>query len=363
MRLVWLFEKFPEFKKRAQKGELCFGTLDSWIIWKLTGGQTWASEFSNASSTGLYDPFTLNWSGFVCGLLGVPLQIFPKVLDTNGDFGCCDESLFGFSVPIRAAAGDQQAAMFGQGCFEVGDLKLTLGTGAFMNFNVGAKAHASVKGFYPVIGWKIKDEIVHLAEGCSNTCGGAIEWLKSLGFIEKASQVDQFAQQAPTSDNIFFIPAFNGLQAPTMDYSACGALLGLTLKSDPHKISRAVLESLAFRNYELYQSMISETNFPIGKFVCDGGVTASEFIMKLTSDMIGRPIEQRCDSEMSSLGVAFLAGLATGFWKSKKEILKLIKTDRIFQRDEENFKIYKPIFERWTKATSRAMNWYSKPLR
>ena len=365
MRLCWLFEKYPTLKDRARRGELRFGTLDTWLTWKFTGGAEFASEYSNASSTGLYDPFTLCWSGFVCGLLDIPMQIFPPVRDTNGDFGRCEPSLFGAAIPIRAAAGDQQAAMFGQGCFDVGDVKLTLGTGAFMDLNVGRSAHASVNGFYPVIGWKLVGEpAVHLAEGSANTCGGAIEWLrKQLRFVERPAEVDALAASVAASDNLYFVPAFNGLQAPIMDYSACGALLGVTQQHTPGHIARAVLESLAFRNSQIFESLLNETtrtvpDNPRRRFVVDGGVAGSDFIVSLTSDLIGRKIERRANAEMSSLGVAFLAGLGAGVWTSEAQLQALIDTDRTFEPREGSRERYQPVFRKWREATKRAMHWY-----
>jgi len=358
MRLAWFLQEHPDAKRRAAKGEICFATLDTWVIWKLTGGETYATEYSNASSTALYDPFVLQWSSFVCDLLDIPMRIFPPVLDTNADFGKCEKDLFGWEIPIRGAAGDQQAAMFGQGCFDEGDVKLTMGTGAFLDMNVGSKAHASVNGFYPVIGWKMGNEIVQLAEGCSNTCGDAIQWIKKLNLISKPSDCDKIAKNTNSSNGIYFIPGFNGLQSPKMDYSACGALLGLTLNTTPDSITRAVLESLAFRNYELYDTLVRETGRKVCTFVCDGGVSESEFILQMSANLIGRSVDRRSHKEMSALGVAFFAGLACKVWKSKEELRELIETRDSFVPDEGAREEQLRTYERWERATIRSMNWY-----
>ena len=358
MRLAWFLRKNPDVKKRAVKGEICFATLDTWVIWKLTGGETYATEYSNASSTALYDPFVLQWSSFVCGLLDIPMRMFPPVWDTNADFGKCEKDLFGWGIPIRGAAGDQQAAMFGQGCFDEGDVKLTMGTGAFLDMNVGSKAHASVNGFYPVIGWKMGEEIVQLAEGCSNTCGDAIQWIKKLNLISEPSDCDKIAKNTNNSNGIYFVPGFNGLQSPKMDYSACGALLGLTLNTEPALITRAVLESLAFRNYELYDTLVRETGHKVRTFVCDGGVSESEFILQMSANLIGRNVERRSHKEMSALGVAFFAGLGCEVWGSKEELRGLIESRDSFKPDEKMRREQLRTYERWEKATIRSMNWY-----
>jgi len=358
MRLAWFLQKHPEVKQQAIKGEVCFATLDTWVMWKLTGGETYATEYSNASSTALYDPFVLSWSSFVCGLLDIPMKIFPPVLDTNADFGSCVKELFGAEIPIRCAAGDQQAAMFGQCCFDEGDVKLTMGTGAFLDMNVGSKAHASVNGFYPVIGWKIGDEVVQLAEGCSNTCGDAIQWIQKIHLISKPSECDEIARNTDNDHGIYFVPGFNGLQSPKMNYSACGALLGLTLNTEPDYITKAVLESLAFRNYELYDTLVKETNKKVCTFVCDGGVSECDFILQMSSNLIGRNIDRRSHKEMSALGVAFFAGLACRVWKDKKELRQIVETRESFTPDKKLGEAQLLKYTKWEKATIRAMNWY-----
>lgn len=247
IRVLWAFEKHPELRKLAKQGKLRLGTLDTWLIWKFTKGETYVSEMSCASSTGIYDPYIREWNGFFCGIMDIPKSIFPSVADTNSDFGKCHPDLLGASIPIRAAFGDQQAAMYGQCCFQQGDVKLTMGTGIFMNINVGPKPHSSVEGFYPVTGWKRGKEIVHLAEGSGHTAGDAVEWLISLLSIDDPALTESIAESVEDTDGVFFVPAFNGLQAPSNDFSACGALIGIKSSSSKAHITRAVLESLAFK--------------------------------------------------------------------------------------------------------------------
>lgn len=224
-----------------------FGTLETWLVWKLTSGKVYVSEMSCASSTGIYDPYIRDWNSAFCVIMGIPMSIFPPVVDTNYDFGTCHPEIFGSGIPIQALMGDQQSAMFGQCCYEPGDVKLTIGTGAFMDINVGAKPHASVEGFYPVTGWKRGAEIVHLAEGSCNTAGEAVAWLISLLSIESANMTESIAKSVDDCHGVFFVPAFNGLQAPNNDFSACGSLIGLKATTTKAHITRAVLEALAFK--------------------------------------------------------------------------------------------------------------------
>lgn len=359
MRVIWLLQKYPEVLDQIEAGEICFGTLDTWLVWKLTNGAVHATDYSNASSTAFFDPYVLEWSSFVCGVLGIPRKMLPEVLDTNANFGTCDESILGAPIPIRALVGDQQAAMFGQCCFGAGDMKLTLGTGAFLDLNMGRKAHASVAGFYPVVGWRMNEEIVHLAEGCSNTCGIAIDWLVQSGYLDSSRKADEICLSLKDKDcELYFVPAFYGIQAPLNDYSACSSLIGIGQDTRNEHIVRAVLESLAFRNAQLFESLTDETNVSLGSCVCDGGVSNSDFVLQLTADIIGRSIEVRDHSEMSALGAAFFVGLATGLWKDKAELKTLAKTKQIFEPRENPKILHK--YKRWNNAVSRSLNWYVK---
>ena len=358
MRLLWLFQKYPKLKGLAADKKVCFGTLDTWIVWKLTKQQLFVSEYSCASATGLYDPYTLDWSGFVCGVLGIPLSMFPPIRDTSGDFGVCDEEFFGAKIPIRSVVGDQQAAMFGECCFTPGDVKLTVGTGAFLNLNVGAKAHASVAGFYPVIGWKIGQELVHLAEGSSSTAGNAVDWLVQMKFIESPSKSEAIAMQVQDTGNAFFVPCFNGIQAPINDYKACGSIMGLTQSTEIPHIVRAALESLAYRNKQLHDSLKAETSLPVKRFVCDGGVSDNDFVVQLTADLIGATITVPDHKEMSALGAAFLAGLSVGYWKGQKELSTLIKAKKSYKPDKIRANERLPNFQMWCEAVKRSLNWY-----
>ena len=360
MRMLWFLQKYPNIKPLAEQGKVCFGTLETWLIWKLTKGKEYSAEISCASATGLFDPFISEWSSFFCRLLGIPKQMFPPVKDTSAHFGKCDVELFGAAIPICAAVGDQQAAMFGQCCFGPGDLKLTIGTGAFLTLNVGVKPHATVEGFYPVVGWKIGSQVVHLAEGSSNTAGNAIEWLKSMNLIHNAPEANTIAQSVQSSEGVYFVPAFNGIQAPVNDYLACGSIMGITQKTRTPHIVRAVLESLAFRNMQLFESLKAETSLPMNRFVCDGGVSASNLVLQLTADLIGREIYVQSHSEMSALGAAFLAGVHVNYWKNENELKTLVHVRQKYVPNAQVSADYKRVLSQWWKAAKRSMRWYEE---
>nr|CAB3249164.1 putative glycerol kinase 5 [Phallusia mammillata] len=357
-RLLWLMQKYPQIKTLGKEGKVRFGNIDTWVVWKLTNGKVFASEYSCASSTGLYDPYILDWSGFFFNLLGIPRAMFPPILDTDADFGTCHADFFGSEIPIRCIIGDQQGAMFGQCCFKSGDVKLTLGTGAFLDLNVGKHPHTSVAGFYPIIGWKVNGKITHLAEGSANTAGTAVEWLRGMGMINKPDDCEKAITDCESSCGTYFVPAFTGIQAPINDYLACGSIMGLTQDTLPCHVIRAVLESLAFRNKQLFDAMNSETSLAINKIVCDGGVSVNSFVMQLTSDLIDKQIQQPSHSEMSALGAAFVAGLAVKFWQSQDQLCELLHVTKTYSPNKEVRVKYEPIMNKWCKAITRSLNWY-----
>ncbi|XP_039262763.2 glycerol kinase 5-like [Styela clava] len=360
IRLLWALEQNKKLRPLAKEGKVRLGTLDTWLIWKFTSGKTYCTEMSNASSTGIYDPFIQDWNSFFCNLMSVPYRVFPPVWDTNADFGVCDAKFFGSEIPIRAALGDQQSAMYGQCCFKAGEVKLTMGTGTFMCMNIAEKPHASVEGFYPVTAWKRGSEIVHLAEGSCNTAGDAIDWLVRVFGIESPAHTEAIAKSVSDTNGVYFVPAFSGLQAPDNDFSACGSLMGLKGSTSRAQIVRAVLESLAFKNAQIFVAMTSEVSYPVKRVVCDGGVTANNFIMQLTSDLIDQPIQRMKKTDMSALGAAFMAGRAVGVWKDDDCLKDLLTVETIFYPDKKRAQKYAPIIVEWKKAIERSKKWYQK---
>ncbi|XP_020318341.2 glycerol kinase 5 [Oncorhynchus kisutch] len=367
-RLAWALRHWKQLSEAVAEGTCCFGTIDTWLLYKLTKGLVHATDYSNASATGMFDSYQLCWSEFLCCLVSLPLSILPKVLNTGHRFGSTDPSIFGVSIPIMSVMADQQAAMFGECCFDIGDVKITMGTGTFMNINTGSKPHTSVAGLYPVVGWKIGPEVVYLAEGNAADTGTAIKWAQELELFSDVRETDAMANSVANSDGVCFVPSFSGLQAPLNDPKACASFMGLKPSTTKSHLVRAILESVAFRNKQLYETMLRETHIPIRKIRADGGICTNDFVMQLTADLFGRKVARPTQHEMSCLGAAFVAGLEVGFWKSQEELKKLQRTDRVFlprnlyrMGDGGTEGEYTPILQRWEQALKRSMNWYGNP--
>ncbi|XP_059200001.1 putative glycerol kinase 5 [Centropristis striata] len=366
IRLSWALSHYKQVQQAIAEDNCCFGTIDTWLLFNLTKGQVHVTDYSNASSTGLFDSYQMCWSGLIGKLLSLPLSILPKVENTGHYFGSTDPSIFGVSIPILSVMADQQAAMFGECCFGVGDVKVTMGTGTFMDINTGNKPHTSLSGLYPLVGWKIGSDVVYLAEGNSADTGTAIKWAQALELFSDVKETSDMAYSVSNSDGVCFVPSFSGLQAPLNDPKACASFMGLKPSTTKAHLVRAIMESVAFRNKQLYEIMLRETNIPITKIRVDGGVSSNDFIMQLTADLIGRKLGRPQHYEMSCLGAAFVAGLGSGFWKTKEELKKLQSTDKIFlpkgapKGDIPNQE-YIPILQSWERAMRRSMNWYNKP--
>ncbi|MED6235170.1 putative glycerol kinase 5, partial [Ataeniobius toweri] len=347
-----------------EEGNCCFGTIDTWLLFKLTKGRVHATDYSNASSTGMFDSYQMCWSGFLCSLVSLPLSIFPQVENTGHNFGSIDPSIFGVSIPIMSVMADQQAAMFGECCFDVGDVKITMGTGTFMDINTGVKPHTSLAGLYPLVGWKIGSDVVYLAEGNAADTGTAIKWAQELELFSDVTETSDMAYSVSDSDGVCFVPSFSGLQAPLNDPRACASLMGLKPSTTKSHLVRAILESVAFRNKQLYETMLRETHIPITQIRVDGGVSSNNFVTQLTADLFGRKLVRPQHHEMSSLGAAFVAGLAVGFWTTREELKKLQNADKVFlpkgaakRGTARPSQEYIPVLQSWERALRRSMNW------
>ncbi|XP_072219100.1 glycerol kinase 5 [Leuresthes tenuis] len=356
---------FLQICQAIDEGNCCFGTIDTWLLFKLTKGHVHATDCSNASSTGIFDSYQMCWSGFLCSLVSLPLSIFPKVESTGHYFGSTDPSIFGVSIPIMSVMADQQAAMFGECCFDVGDVKITMGTGTFMDINTGSKPHTSVAGLYPLVGWKIGSELMYLAEGNASDTGTAIKWAQELELFSDIRETSAMAYSVSDSDGVCFVPSFSGLQAPLNDPKACASFMGLKPSTTKSHLVRSILESVAFRNKQLYETMLRETCIPITKIRVDGGVSSNDFVMQLTADLFGRKVVRPQHQEMSCLGAAFVAGLGVGFWKTHEELKKLQSTDKEFlprgaatEGAVSPSREYIPVLQSWERALRRSMNWY-----
>ncbi|XP_037381749.1 putative glycerol kinase 5 isoform X1 [Talpa occidentalis] len=357
LRLAWIVQNLTEVRKAIDEENCCFGTVDTWLLHKLTKGSEFATDFSNASTTGLFDPYEMCWSGFVTSLLSIPLTVLPPVKDTSHNFGSVDEDIFGVPIPIVALVADQQSAMFGECCFQTGDVKLTMGTGTFLDINTGNKPQQSVGGFYPLIGWKIGQEVVCLAEGNAGDTGSAIKWAQQLDLFTDAAETEKMAKSLEDSEGVYFVPSFSGLQAPLNDPCACASFMGLKPSTNKYHLVRAILESIAFRNKQLYEVMQKEIHIPVTKIRADGGVCKNSFIMQMTSDLINENIDRPVHVDMSCLGAASLAGLAVGFWTDKEELKKLRQSEIVF-KPQKKWQEYEISMENWVKAVKRSMNWY-----
>ncbi|XP_040492651.1 putative glycerol kinase 5 isoform X1 [Ursus maritimus] len=319
LRLAWILQNLVEVQKAVEEDNCCFGTIDTWLLHKLTKGSEFATDFSNASTTGLFDPFKMRWSRLLTSLLSIPLSILPPVRDTSHNFGSADEEIFGVPIPIVALVADQQSAMFGECCFHTGDVKLTMGTGTFLDINTGNDLQHTVRGFYPLIGWKIGQEVVCLAESNAGDTGTIIRWAQELDLFTDAAETEKMAKSLEDSEGVCFVPSFSGLQAPLNDPCACASFMGLKPSTNKYHLVRAILESIAFRNKQLYELMQKEIHIPVTKVRADGGVCRNNFVMQMTSDLINANIERPVNIDVSCLGAASLAGLAVGmcgFYKS-----------------------------------------------
>ncbi|XP_059777870.1 putative glycerol kinase 5 isoform X1 [Balaenoptera ricei] len=359
LRLAWILQNLTEVQKAIEEENCCFGTIDTWLLHKLTKGSEFATDFSNASTTGLFDPYEMCWSKLITSLLSIPLSLLPPVKDTSHNFGSVDEEIFGMPIPVVALVADQQSAMFGECCFQTGDVKLTMGTGTFLDINTGNNPQQSVGGFYPLIGWKIGQEVVCLAEGNAGDTGTAIQWAQQLDLFTDAAETEKMAKSLEDSEGVYFVPSFSGLQAPLNDPCACASFMGLKSSTNKYHLVRAILESIAFRNKQLYEVMQKEIHIPVRKIRADGGVCKNSFVMQMTSDLINETIDRPVHVDMSCVGAASLAGLAVGFWTDKEELKKLRQSEIVF-KPQKKWQEYEKNMGNWVKAVKRSMNWYNK---
>lgn len=325
-KLAWILGEVPGARERAEAGELCFGTVDSWLIWKLTYGAVHATDVTNASRTMLYNIHENRWDPFLLELFGIPEAVLPEVRPSSGDFGATANPGLVQGIPIRGVAGDQQAALFGQCCFRAGQAKNTYGTGCFLLMHTGREACASRNGLVTTVAASAPgvQGTEYALEGSVFVAGALIQWLRDeLGIIESASDTDRIARSVPGTDGVFVVPAFTGLGAPWWDADARGAILGLTRGAGRAHIVRAALEALAYQVCDLARAMTEDARMPLAVLNVDGGAAANDFLMQFQADMLGVPLRRPDNAETTALGAAYLAGLSTGFWKSTEELLAL----------------------------------------
>lgn len=321
-KLRWLLDNATGARERAEKGELLFGTVDSWIIWKLTGGKVHVTDYSNASRTMLFNIHTLKWDEEILRVLKIPQQILPEVKPSSHVYGYTDSKLFGGEVPIAGAGGDQQCALFGQTCFGRGEVKNTYGTGGFMLMNTGTAPVNSHNGLVTTIAWGVDDKVEYALEGSIFVAGAAVQWLRDeLGLIRDAAESEVLAKSVPDANGCYVVPAFVGLGAPYWDQYARGAIVGLTRGVNRNHIVRATLESIAYQVNDVLMAMQEDSGMPITSLRVDGGACDNDFLMQFQADILNTSVVRPYCIETTAMGAAYLAGLAVGYWRSKEEIL------------------------------------------
>lgn len=321
-KLRWLLDNVIGARERAEKGGLLFGTVDSWIIWKLTGGKVHVTDYSNASRTMLFNIHTLKWDEEILRVLKIPQQILPEVKPSSHVYGYTDSKLFGREVPIAGAGGDQQCALFGQTCFGRGEVKNTYGTGGFMLMNTGTAPVNSHNGLVTTIAWGVDDKVEYALEGSIFVAGAAVQWLRDeLGLIRDAAESEVLAKSVPDANGCYVVPAFVGLGAPYWDQYARGAIVGLTRGVNRNHIVRATLESIAYQVNDVLMAMQEDSGMPITSLRVDGGACDNDFLMQFQADILNTSVVRPYCIETTAMGAAYLAGLAVGYWRSKEEIL------------------------------------------
>jgi glycerol kinase len=360
-KVKWILDNVEGARDRAKKGELLFGNIDTWLIWNLTRGKVHVTDYSNASRTMLFNIKDLCWDKKILAEMDIPESMLPEVKPSSCVYGKTDPQTFGGAeIPIAGAAGDQQAALFGQACFTPGTAKNTYGTGCFMLMNTGTKRVPSTNGLLTTIAWGVDGKVEYALEGSIFIAGAAVQWLRDeMKLVENAAQSEELATAVADSNGVYVVPAFVGLGAPYWDMYARGAVLGLTRGAGKNHVVRATLESIAFQTRDVLKAMQDDSGITLTELKVDGGAVANNFLMQFQSDILGVPVDRPMVTETTAMGAAFLAGLAVGFWKDKAEIAAKWNIDRTFKpamsaadRDAK--------YAGWVKAVSRCRDWEAK---
>ncbi|SHJ62554.1 glycerol kinase [Dethiosulfatibacter aminovorans DSM 17477] len=356
-KVKWILDNVEGAREKAEKGDLLFGTIDTWLVWNLTRGKVHVTDYSNASRTLMYNIAELKWDEKILEELSVPASMLPQVKPSSEVYGKTDESMFGVEIPIAGIAGDQQAALFGQACFEDGMVKNTYGTGCFILMQTGEKMVHSKNGLLTTIAWGIDGKVEYALEGSVFMGGATIQWLRDeLRLINDAADSEYFASKVKDTNGVYLVPAFAGLGAPYWDMYARGTIVGLTRGANRNHITRAALESIAYQSKDVIRSMEEDSGIKLSTLKVDGGATANNLLMQFQSDILGVEVQRPMVTETTALGAAYLAGLAVGFWKSKDEIAANWAVDKNFlpeMGEEERTRLYRG----WEKAVGRSKDW------
>ncbi|MDG5470375.1 glycerol kinase GlpK [Jeotgalibacillus sp. ET6] len=355
-KVKWILDHVDGAREKAENGQLMFGTIDTWLIWKLSGGEAHVTDYSNASRTLMYNIYDLKWDDELLEILGVPASMLPEVKPSSEVYGkTVGYHFFGEEIPIAGAAGDQQAALFGQACYEEGMAKNTYGTGCFMLMNTGEKAVVSEHGLLTTLAWGIDGKVEYALEGSIFVAGSAVQWLRDgMRMLKTAPASEDYASRVESTEGVYVVPAFVGLGTPYWDSDVRGAVFGLTRGTSKEHFIRATLESLAYQTKDVLDAMEKDSGIKLNRLRVDGGMVKNDFLMQFQSDMLRVPVERPVISETTALGAAYLAGLAVGYWGSRKEIDDMWKIEKDFDPDLENEQS-EELYAGWQKAVKAAM--------
>ena len=356
-KVKWILDNVEGVRERAERGELLFGTVETWLIWKLSKGKAHVTDYSNASRTMLFNINTLEWDKEILEKLDIPESMLPEAKPSSCIYGYADPSFFGAEIPIAGAAGDQQAALFGQTCFAEGEAKNTYGTGGFLLMNTGEKPVLSKNGLLTTIAWGIDGKVFYALEGSIFVAGAAIQWLRDgVRMIDSAEDSEYWATKAKGTHGTYVVPAFTGLGAPHWDQYARGCIVGITRGTNKNHIIRATLESIAYQVCDVIDAMKADSGIELRTLKVDGGASANNFLMQFQADMLNRPVNRPSSIESTALGAAYLAGLAVGYWESAMDVVKNVQLDKVFSpeiSDEEREEKRRG----WNKAVRYAYGW------
>ncbi len=356
-KIKHLLDSFDGLRARAARGEILFGTIDTFLIWRLTGGKVHVTDVSNASRTLLFNIHTLQWDDDLLRLLDVPRAMLPEVKSSSEIYGHTDPSVFGAAVPISGDAGDQQAALFGQACFEAGSAKNTYGTGCFMLLNTGTTPVPSEKGLLTTIAWQIGGVTTYALEGSVFVAGAAVQWLRDgLKAIKASADVEILMGEVPDTDGVYLVPAFVGLGAPYWDPRARGVIVGLTRNTQMAHVARAAVDAMAYQTRDVLEAMQSESNLPLTTLKVDGGAAANAMLLQFQADLLNVSVRRPVVAETTALGAAYLAGLAVGYWDGFEDVTKNWALDREF-RPSMDAATREKLYAGWKKAVSRSLDW------
>lgn len=359
-KVKWILDNVEGAREKAEKGELLFGNIDTWLIWNLTGVKVHVTDYSNASRTMLFNIHDLDWDDEILKELNIPRAMLPKAMPSSHVYGYTTTEVFGGEIPISGVAGDQQAALFGQACYSPGMAKNTYGTGCFMLMNTGEKAVTSKSGLLTTIAWGVDGKVEYALEGSIFIAGAVVQWLRDeLRVLDNAAQSEELATKVEDNNGVYLVPAFVGLGAPYWDMYARGTIVGLTRGAKREHIVRAALESICYQTRDVLEAMQKDSGITLKSLKVDGGAVANNFLMQFQSDILGVPVDRPKVIETTALGAAYLAGLAVGYWKDKDDIAAKWQIDRTF-KPEMDSNMKDNLYKGWKKAVERALDWEDK---